>query len=67
MQNYINVVIGDEYSAIQDLQKAQALYNRSLAMFANENLTPLIAHVKDRMLIQGGAKRASISSDLNQE
>lgn len=49
MQIYISVLIADEYSSNQDLQKAQALYNRSMAIYEKENWTPLVDHIKAKM------------------
>lgn len=51
IQNYISVLIADEYLSIKDLQKAQALYNRSLEMYEKESWTPLVASIKEKLAI----------------
>lgn len=49
MQNYLSVLIADEYANSQELQKAIALYNRSLASYEKESWTPLVNHIKERI------------------
>lgn len=51
MRIYISVLIADEYSTNQDLQKAQTLYNRSLTMYEKERWTPLVSHIRDRLSV----------------
>lgn len=59
MQNYINVMIADEYSANQDLQKAVALYNRSLTAYERECWTPLARYIQERLSMLEVTKKIS--------
>lgn len=60
MQNYIGVLIADEYWASQDIQKSSALYTRVLTLYEKESWTPLIKHIKDRMVNFEESKNISL-------
>lgn len=49
MHNHISVLIADEYMLTKDVQKAQALYSRSLTMYEKENWSILAENIKAKM------------------
>lgn len=53
MQTYLNILIADEYAAIQEIQKAVQLYNRSLMAYEKENWLPLADHLRERISALG--------------
>lgn len=51
MHNYISVMIADEYFHNKDLRKAQALYNRSIALYEKEGWSPLVKSIKEKLSV----------------
>lgn len=49
MQNYISIMIAEEYFSIQELQKASTLYTRCLPSYERECWTQLVDDIKARL------------------
>lgn len=57
MITLISVLIADEYSAKLDPVKAMALYKKSLLAYEKERWTPLVEHIKERLVLVEGLLR----------
>jgi hypothetical protein len=57
MQTYLRVMIAEEYVASNDLQKAVALYSRSLVSYEKDGWTPLVDHIKERISALGETRK----------
>lgn len=56
MQNYISVMIADEYQLINEYQKAQALWSRSLVWYEKESWTQLAKNISHKLTVSNTDK-----------